>query len=67
MYQTAERIGDRYFIYHNGRTVAVCTSLDSFLATARLLAGLDPANDGPEVAIINREAQIKAEEFFGIL
>lgn len=64
---TAERIGTEYHVRIYGKLVAVFITLDAFLSGVRLLSLADPTNDGPEVDIINRESQIKAEEFFGIV
>lgn len=64
-YFTAKRIGTEYRIYAKGRLIAATTDLASFERAAALLQRIDPANDGPEVAIINREAAIAADEFMG--
>ena len=63
MFMTAECIGDEYRVYIKGRLVAAFNSPDAFMSGVRLLSTLDPANDGPEVDIICREAQIKTEDF----
>lgn len=67
MFMTVERVGTEYRVYIKNRLVAVFQTPDALMSGVRLLNTLDPANDGPEVAIINREAKIKAEDFFGIL
>ena len=65
---------ERYEIRNEGRLIALLTTRSAAATAMHLMCELqhdvathDPANDGPEVDIINREAQIKAEDFFGIL
>jgi hypothetical protein len=62
---------ERYEIRNEGRLIAVLTTRSAAAAAMHLLCELqhdvtthDPANDGPEVAIINRERNIMCEEFW---
>jgi hypothetical protein len=66
MHMTAKRVGDEYRVYRRGKLIAAFINLGAFQAGANLLSTiLDAADDGPEVAIINREAAISADEFMG--
>ena len=74
MYYVSKTVNDK------PKLVAACITREAFVHLINLLddieGGLAPlmffgdspardsANDGPEVGIINREAQIRAEEFF---
>ena len=67
-YMTAERVGHEYHVKIKGNLSLVFVSLEDFLEGVKLLISMDPANDGPEVGIIQREKvlSLQDENFDGI-